>query len=84
MSDDRLTHLRIRKMDIVMVCETVEITNGKVMMVEIEGQRQLRQARKENKNIVLLSDGNNNKDSVRYPANRVRVLGLCVKVEFYL
>lgn len=82
-SDNLLAHLRIKSDDIVMVCETEEIINGKLMAFEMNGRCYLRKMWK-NKKKLLISTGLNNEEPVEYDAEKVRVIGQCLKVEFKL
>ena len=82
-SDNLLDHLRIKRDDIVMICETEEIINGKLMAFEMGGRRYLRKMWKNNKKL-LVSTGLQNEELVEYDTEKVRVIGQCLKVEFNL
>ena len=82
-SDNLLAHLRIKRDDIVMICETEEIINGKLMVFEMGGRRYMRKMWKDNKKL-LVSTGLQNEAPVEYAPEKVQVIGQCIKVEFKL
>ncbi len=82
-ADDQLVHLRVKKDDVVMICETEEVINGKLMLIEVEGHRIIRKIWKDN-NKMTISSGAHNEEPARYSVDQVQILGQCVKVEFRL
>jgi len=82
-ADDQLIHLRIKHNDVIMVCESEEVINGKLMVVEMGGGRFIRKIWKDNKTIKM-STGAKNEEPVQYNIDRVNVIGQCIKVEFNL
>ncbi len=81
--DDQLSHMRIKKGDVVMICEREEVINGKLMLIEVKGYRVLRKIWKNHKK-MLVSTGAQNEEPVEYNEDQIRVLGQCIKVEFKL
>jgi transcriptional regulator with XRE-family HTH domain len=82
-SDDILAHLRVKKDDVVMICESDEVINGKLMLIEVGGRRILRKIWQDNKKMHI-STGAKNEEPIQHNADRVQILGQCIKVEFRL
>ena len=81
--DSHLQHQRITRNDRVMVCETNEVTNGKLYVVEMDGRRLIRQLWKEPNHLISVGMGQTGETREQFPASRIRLIGRCVKVIFY-
>ncbi len=83
-TDNLLQSFRIHQDDIVMIGDTTQIINGKCMLIELNGRRMIRKIWKVNQNTINLSPGVNEHEVETVKADQVKVLGQCIKVEFYL
>jgi transcriptional regulator with XRE-family HTH domain len=77
-------HHRIYRNDIVMVCENTETVNGKLHVIEIGGQRVIRRLMMNQNKTMSVSTGVPAEEPVMMNAGQVKVIGQCVKVEFFI
>jgi len=82
--ENQLQHLRIYRDDIVTVWEKTDIRNGKLYAVEVNGQRLIRKLSRDQSKKVSISTGAQGESPVILQEAQVKVIGECVKVEFFL
>ncbi|MEN1759059.1 helix-turn-helix domain-containing protein [Anoxynatronum sibiricum] len=81
-ADGQLQSLRIFKDDLVMVCETTEIINGKIHVIEVNGQKMIRKLSKDQQKKILLSTGSSGEVPTAVTEKQLKLIGRCVSVEF--
>lgn len=83
-ADSQLQSLRIYKDAVVMVCETGEIINGRIYVIEVNGQRMIRKLTKDQQRKILLSTGASGETPTLVTEKQLKLIGRCIKVEFDL
>ncbi len=82
--DSQLQHLRIMRNDIITVWEKTEVVNGRLYVTEINGRRMIRKLSKQQNKQMAVSTGVPGEKPQIMEINQVKVIGECMKVEFYL
>ncbi|HBF76629.1 MAG TPA: DNA-binding protein [Clostridiaceae bacterium] len=82
--DDSMRGFRIQKNDNIMLYQNSEIINNSISLIEINGERFIRQIKRLDSNKVLLISNSNDIKTETYDVKSVNVIGRCVKLEIEL
>ncbi|MDW7672491.1 MAG: helix-turn-helix transcriptional regulator [Bacillota bacterium] len=82
--NSQFQHQRIYRNDVVTVCENTEIVNGRLYVLEIGGKRVICRLTMNQNKTLSVSTGIAGEEPVMMNAAQVKVIGQCVKVEFFI